>query len=134
MTGLSALSGNSALGPFRRSPDHALVFAHFRQIATASANSACATEAKVNNPNNNPNCDRDKCRYSAGEVRSYPGSHPALTLCRTCWAHESAPRRFKTGRPALKWAPGDGRVSVRSSYTDELRRRLKNIRSGIQGK
>jgi hypothetical protein len=51
--------------------------------------------------------------------------HPPLTLCRTCWAHESARRRFK-GPPALKW-PGDGRVSVRSS-PDELRPQSK--RSG----
>jgi len=79
----------------------------------------------VKNPNNNPNCDSGKCRYSAGEVRSYPDSHPPLTLCRTCWAHESARRRFK-GPPALKW-PGDGRVSVRSS-PDELRPQSK--RSG----
>lgn len=75
------------------------------------------TEAKVNNPNNNPKCDSDKCRYFAGEVRTYPDSHPPLTLCTTCWAHESARRRFKTGRPVLKWAQGRP-ISALSSYTD----------------
>lgn len=75
------------------------------------------TEAKVNNPNKNPDCDSDKCRYSRGEVRIYPGGHPPLTLCATCWAHESARRRFKTGLPVLKWAEGKP-ISALSSYTD----------------
>jgi len=72
----------------------------------------------VNNPNNNPNCDSDKCRYSAGEVRSYPNSHPPLTLCRTCRAHESARRRYKTGLRVLTWAQGDRTISALSSHTD----------------
>jgi hypothetical protein len=56
------------------------------------------------NPNRNPDCDSDKCGFSAGEVRLYPGGD-ALVLCQKCWAHESMRRKYG-GMRRLKWDQG----------------------------
>ena len=42
----------------------------------------------------NPNCDGDQCRVSAGTVRKMPmGSGGNGILCYACWAHELRFRR-----------------------------------------
>lgn len=43
----------------------------------------------MSNPNQNPNCDHNRCTFFDSEVRLFPiGSGGNMILCRACYRHE----------------------------------------------